>query len=150
MKKTRESVIPIAIIIMIISAGVLLGVLYYLLKQSTPETLRWWAGISTLLCPGSFVIGLFLGTYGARREIAGIRTGLGEVVKAAGSIVDLRGQAAASIRKGATTPVPTQEQLAAMARQRSLDLSPVDEGPEFEIDEFDIGSDGMGSRAIQA
>jgi len=132
------------VIFMLVCAGILFGLLYYALKQSTPTTLRWWAGIATLLCPLGFVFGLGLGTYGARREIAGIETGLGTVVKAAGNIVDLRGQAAASIRKGASPPAPPPP----TQPQRQLDLSVLDDGPEFEIDEFDISTSGQGT--IQA
>ena len=150
LEKTIAGATRIAAAVTVLSAGGALLLLYILLRRASPITLMWWAGIATMLCPTLFLIGLAMGAYGARREIAGIKAGLNEVVNAANKMVDLRGQAATKFGKVNRAGVQSSQQQPA---QHQLDLSPLDDGPEFMVDEFQVGgSDGNTGdrRTIQA
>ena len=154
MQNTIAGVTKIAAAVTVLSAGGGLLLLYILVRRASQPTLMWWAAIATLLCPTLFVVGLLMGAYGARREIAGIKAGFTEVVHAANKTLDLRGQAASQLVRVGRQPGQTQQNQT--PGQSQLDLSPLDEGPDFEVEEFAIGGgagghEQMGSRrTIQA
>ena len=56
-------------------------------------TLRWWAGIATLIALVGIPAAFALGRFGARERIAGMDVALNKVAQAGKAAIDLRGQA---------------------------------------------------------
>lgn len=124
-----------------IAALVLAALLIYGLKNVERPILEAWAGIATILLPPAILVGWLVGTYGSRRESAGIDIGISKIVKAAASMIHLRGQTATTMRR-ATATVPTPGQPVP-----PLDLRVVDGGATYTVEEFEVGA---GSHLIEA
>ena len=81
-----SQIIGEALSVLIFLPVLVLGGTAYALFHATVETLRWWAGIATVLVPVAGGIGWWLGSREARLQVRGIEMGVGEVAHAAARV----------------------------------------------------------------
>lgn len=108
--KTKQALRGVAVGTMaaIALAGIfLLGIPVYLLLNTSLTAARWWAGIATLIVVVGIPLAFLAGWYGARERMAGMDFALEKMTKAAGDVIDLRGQAAAAVRSATTKTANT-------------------------------------------
>jgi len=105
MKKSRgiKGIVAGTSIALLVTAAVPAGLVVYALLTAGVSALRWWAGIATLVAVIAPPVAFLAGGYGAREKVNGIDLALDKLTKAAGSMLDLRGQAAAVVRQATTS-----------------------------------------------
>ena len=104
MKKSRgiKGIVAGTSIALLVTAAVPAGLVVYALLTAGVSALRWWAGIATLVAVIAPPVAFLAGGYGAREKVNGIELAWDKLEKAAGSMLDLRGQAAAVVRQSTT------------------------------------------------
>lgn len=105
---SKDRLLVIGGAVALAAALALIGGLIYALNVASLRTLRWWAGIATVVLPLAAVAAFFVGRMEARGHVAGLAQGIEAVSRAAKETADIRVTTTQRLRRREPTPAVQQ------------------------------------------